>query len=62
MASDRLSGNTMAAIRARHQITVMQLRRSQVAYFFPSAQEVATPGDELAVIAPIATLGKLRAN
>src|SRR5258706_11165432 len=59
---DGLSGNTMAAIRARYQITVMQLRRSQVAYFFPSAQDVATPGDELAVIAPIATLGKLRAN
>src|SRR5260221_1451183 len=59
---DGLSGNTMAAIRARYQITVMQLRRSQGAYFFPSAQDVATPGDELAVIAPIATLGKLRAN
>ncbi|HZC77558.1 MAG TPA: NAD-binding protein [Ktedonobacterales bacterium] len=59
---DGLSGNSMAAIRARYQITVMQLRRSQVAYFFPSAHDVAVPGDELAVIAPIATLGKLRAN
>lgn len=59
---DGLSGNTMAAIRARYRVTVMQLRRGQVAYFFPSAQDVAVPGDELAVIAPIATLGKLRAS
>ncbi len=61
-AGDRLSGNTMAAIRTRYQITVMQLRRGQAAHGFPSAQDVAVPGDELAVIAPIATLGKLRAN
>jgi hypothetical protein len=61
-AGDRLSGSTLAVIRARHQIIVLQLRRDKVAHAFPPAQAVAAPGDELAVVAPMAALSKLRSS
>jgi Trk K+ transport system NAD-binding subunit len=58
-AQDRLSGERVIALR-KLQAHVIGIRRSGAASVFPPADTVLAPGDEVAIVAPLPALVKLR--
>jgi Trk K+ transport system NAD-binding subunit len=58
-AQDRLSGERVIALR-KLQAHVIGIRRSGTATVFPAADTALAPGDEVAIVAPLPALVKLR--
>ncbi len=60
LKQDRLAGERIGTLR-KQQAHVIGLRRSGVATIFPPADAVLAPGDEVAFVAPLPAVVRLRA-
>jgi cell volume regulation protein A len=60
-AGHPFAGASVAAIRERHGALVIGVRRAGAAAALPPLDAVIAAGDEVAVLAPLAALSRLRA-
>ena len=56
---DRLSSERIGSLR-KQQVHIIRLRRAGAETFFPSADTALTPGDEVALVAPLPAIVRMR--